>query len=166
MTDRTLRSRGGALVASTAVVDGEVELADRVSIWWNAVLRGDDALIRIGEASNIQDFVMVHADPDVPLIVGREVSVGHHVVLHCRSIADRALIGIGAILLTDAEIGEGAIVAAGAVVREGMKVPPRTLVAGVPATVKRDVTDEEVRLAVWRAERYWGKARERAAAVG
>jgi carbonic anhydrase/acetyltransferase-like protein (isoleucine patch superfamily) len=157
---------GGALVASTAVVEADVELADEVSVWWHAVLRGDDAAIRIGRRTNIQDFVMVHADPDIPLIVGADVTVGHHAVLHGRSIADRALIGIGAILLTESEIGEGAVVAAGAVVKEGMKVPPRALVAGVPASIRREITDEEYALAEWRAEKYWKTARERAGRTG
>ena len=162
MGDRILRPHGGALIASTAVIEADVELADQVSVWWHAVLRGDDAPIRIGPRTNIQDFVMVHADPGIPLIVGRDVTVGHHAVLHGRAIADRALIGIGAILLTDSEIGEGAVVAAGAVVKEGMKVPPRSLVAGVPATIRREITDEEYALAEWRAQKYWKTACERA----
>ncbi len=153
---------GGALVASTAVVDGDVTLGDRVSVWWNAVLRGDDAPIRIGEETNVQDLVMVHADPGVPLVVGRAVTIGHHAVLHGASIGDHALIGIGSILLAGSEIGEGAIVAAGAVVREGMKVPPRTLVAGVPARVLRDVKPEEIAGAAGRAAKYWREARHRA----
>jgi len=153
---------GGALVASTAVVDGDVTLADRVSVWWNAVLRGDDAPIRIGEESNVQDLVMVHADPGVSLVVGRAVTIGHHAVLHGASIGDHALIGIGSVLLAGSEIGEGAIVAAGAVVREGMRVPARALVAGVPARVLRDVKPEEYALAAGRASKYWREACRRA----
>jgi len=153
---------GGALVADTAVLEGDVVLADRVSIWWNAVLRGDDARIVIGEESNIQDLVMVHADPDVPLVVGRQVTVGHHAVLHCVSIGDQALIGIGSILLAGVTIGEGGIVAAGAVVPEGTTVPPWTVVAGVPARVLREARPEERSFAPERAAKYWRTARERA----
>ena len=159
-----MEANGGALVASTAVVDGDVILGERVSVWWNAVLRGDDAKITIGDGTNIQDFVMVHADPDVPMSVGRDVTVGHHATLHGVTIGDEALIGIGAVLLSGSNIGEGAIVAAGAVVRENTDVPPGVMVAGVPARVIRDVTEEELKLAAWRAGRYWKVAKEREAA--
>jgi len=153
--------RGGALVASSAVVEADVRLGDRVSVWWNAVLRGDDAAIRIGEETNIQDLVMVHPDPGAPMHVGKQVTVGHHAVLHGVRIDDRALIGIGAILLLGSTVGEGAIVAAGSVVRENWDVPPRTLVAGVPARILREVTDEEVAAAAPRAQKYWETAQER-----
>ncbi|MEM8886202.1 MAG: gamma carbonic anhydrase family protein, partial [Planctomycetota bacterium] len=89
----------GALVASTAVIEADVVLGDRVNVWWNSVLRGDDARITIGEETNIQDLCMVHPDPDAPLTVGKQVTVGHHAVLHGVEIGDYALIGIGAILL-------------------------------------------------------------------
>ena len=159
-----MRRRGGALVASTAVIEGDVVLHDQVSVWWNAVLRGDDAQLTVGERTNIQDLVMVHPDPDVPMIVGRGVTVGHHAVLHGVAIGDHALIGIGSILLTGTKIGEGAMVAAGAVVREGMEVPPWVLVAGVPAVIKRDLTPEERDGPLYRAEKYWREACARAEA--
>jgi carbonic anhydrase/acetyltransferase-like protein (isoleucine patch superfamily) len=153
---------GGALVASTAVLEGEYTLADRVSIWWNSVLRGDDAPMFIGEQTNLQDLCMVHPDPGVPLHIGRDVTIGHKATIHCVSIGDRCLIGINATLLTGVEIGDDAIVAAGAVVPEGMIVPPRVMVAGVPARIKRDVRREELDFAVPRAEKYWREARVRA----
>jgi len=162
MAGRTMDAVDGALVASTAVVEGEVFLHDRVSVWWNAVLRGDDADITIGENTNIQDFVMVHADPGVPLTIGRDVTVGHRATIHCRSVGDRCLIGIGSVLLAGAEIGDDAIVAAGAVVTEGMKVPAGKVVAGVPARVLRDIRKDERDFAVPRANNYWDTARERA----
>ena len=152
---------GGALVASTAVIEADVVLEDGVSVWWNAVLRGDDARITIGEKTNVQDLVMVHADPDVPLLVGQHVTIGHHAVLHGLRVDDRALVGIGAVLLAGSTVGEGAIVAAGAVVRENWHVPPRTLVAGVPARIVRELTDAEMEQAVPRAENYWKTAQER-----
>lgn len=159
---RTMDARDGALVASTAVVDGDVTLGDRVSVWWNTVIRGDDAPITVGEGTNIQDLCMVHADIDAPLVVGRDVTVGHHAVLHGVSIGDRALIGIGAILLGGCEIGADAIVAAGAVVRENAVVPAGVLVAGVPARKIRDVKPEEKARAQERAAKYWREACHRA----
>jgi len=157
-----MRAVGGALVASTAVLEGEFHLADGVSVWWNSVLRGDDAPLFIGEMTNIQDLCMVHPDPGVPLHVGRDVTVGHKATLHCVRIGDRCLIGINATLLAGVEIGDDSIVAAGAVVPEGMIVPPRVMVAGVPAKIKRDVRQAELDFAVDRARKYWREARLRA----
>ena len=153
---------GGALVASTAVVEGDVTLHDRVSVWWNAVLRGDDAALVVGEETNLQDLVMVHPDPGAPMTVGSGVTVGHHAVLHGIFVGDRALIGIGAILLSGSVIGEGAIVAAGSLVREGQEVPPGVLVAGLPARVIRDVKPKELEGPKYRSEKYWAEARKRA----
>ena len=152
---------GGALVASTAVIEAAITLGDRVSVWWNAVLRGDDAPLTVGEETNIQDLVMVHPDPDAPMTIGKQVTVGHHAVLHGIRIEDRALIGIGSILLSGSTVGEGAVVAAGAVVRENWHVPPHTLVAGVPARIIRELTEDEIAAAVWRAEKYWKTAQAR-----
>jgi carbonic anhydrase/acetyltransferase-like protein (isoleucine patch superfamily) len=153
---------GGALVASTAVVEGDCTLQDGVSVWWNTVLRGDDAPIVVGAQTNIQDLCMVHADPGVPLHIGRDVTVGHKATIHCARIGDRCLIGINSTLLGGVEIGDEAIVAAGAVVPEGMIVPPRVMVAGVPARIKRDVRPEELDVTVKRAAKYWREARRRA----
>ncbi|MCK6460808.1 MAG: gamma carbonic anhydrase family protein [Planctomycetes bacterium] len=159
---RTMDKVGGALVASTAVLEGEFTLADGVSVWWNSVLRGDDAPLFVGEQTNIQDLCMVHPDPGVPLRIGRDVTIGHKATIHCVRIGDRCLIGINSTLLTGVEIGEDSIVAAGAVVPEGMVVPPRVMVAGVPARIKRDVRQDEIDFAVTRAEKYWREARRRA----
>jgi len=153
---------GGALVASTAVLEGECNLEEAVSIWWNSVLRGDDAPLHIGAWTNIQDLCMVHPDPGVPLHVGRHVTVGHKATLHCARIGDRCLIGINATLLAGAEIGDDSIVAAGAVVPEGMIVPPRVMVAGVPARIRREVRPDELAFSVPRAEKYWREAQRRA----
>lgn len=153
---------GGALVASTAVLEGACTLADGVSVWWNSVLRGDDAPILVGEQTNIQDLCMVHPDPGVPLRIGRDVTVGHKATLHCARIGDRCLIGINSTLLAGVEIGDDSIVAAGAVVPEGMIVPPHVMVAGVPAKIKREVRQDEIDLAVPRARRYWREALRRA----
>jgi carbonic anhydrase/acetyltransferase-like protein (isoleucine patch superfamily) len=140
------RPRFGArvFVASNAVIVGDVTLGDDASVWYNVVLRGDIHWIRVGARANLQDGVLVHVENQLcPTLIEDEVSVGHGAVLHGCTLRRGCLVGIGAVILNDAEIGEGALVAAGAVVREGFSVPPRTLAAGVPATVRRDLTDEE-----------------------
>jgi carbonic anhydrase/acetyltransferase-like protein (isoleucine patch superfamily) len=129
-------------VAPGAVVIGQVKLSPGVSIWYGAVLRGDVAEILVGEDTNIQDGAILHGDLDCPVIVGCRVTVGHRVVLHGTHIEDECLIGIGAIVLNGATIGTQSIVAAGAVVTR--PVPPRSLVAGVPARVIRPVTSAEI----------------------
>jgi len=130
-------------VASTAVVVGDVELADDVNIWYGVVLRGDVQAIRIGARSNIQDNAVVHVDsPDAPTVVAEDVTVGHAAVLHGCRVERGALIGMHATVLNHAVVGEEAVVAAGAVVPPGMVVPPRTLVAGVPAKPRREVPGE------------------------
>ncbi len=132
-------------VASTAAVLGDVELADDVSIWYGAVLRADLQEIRIGARSNIQDNAVVHVDePDFPVHVAEDVTVGHAAVLHGCRVERGALVGMHATVLNGAVIGEEAVVAAGALVPPGMTVPPRSLAAGVPARVRREVTAEEV----------------------
>jgi carbonic anhydrase/acetyltransferase-like protein (isoleucine patch superfamily) len=132
-------------VAADAVVVGDVELAADVNVWYGAVLRGDLNPIRIGARTNIQDGVVIHVDaPDEPTIVGEDVTVGHGAILHGCRVERGALIGMHATVLNRAVIGAEAVVAAGAVVPPGLEVPRRTMVAGVPATPRREVTEEEV----------------------
>lgn len=139
-------------VADNATLIGDVELGEDVSIWYGAVLRGDIHSIRVGARSNIQDNSVVHVEHGTgPAIIGEEVTVGHAAVVHGCTVENRALIGIGAKILSHAVIGEQALVAAGSVVQEGMQVPPRTLIAGVPARVKRDLRPEELA----RMDRGW-----------
>ncbi len=135
---------GGAHAAANAILTGEVTLGAQASVWFGCVLRGDDAPITIGARTNIQDLTMVHADPGVPSVIGEDVTVGHRCVLHGARIEDRCLIGMGAILLGGSVIGRESLVAAGSVVKENFVVPPRSLVAGVPAKVLRTLSDEEV----------------------
>ena len=134
---------GGAWVADNAVVTGEVDLAEDANVWFGCVLRGDDAPIRVGPRTNVQDLTMIHADPGVPNVIGADVTIGHRCVLHGAAIEDRCLIGMGAILLGGSRIGAGSIVGAGAVVKENFEVPPRSLVVGIPARVVREVSQEE-----------------------
>jgi len=150
---------GGAFVAATAVVTGEVTLGEDVGVWFQCVLRGDDAPLVVGARTNVQDLTMIHADPGVPNVLGSEVTVGHRCVLHGARVEDRCLIGMGAILLSGSHVGEGSIVGAGAVVKENMRIPPRSLVVGVPARIVRETTDEEVALIVASAEGYVRKIR-------
>jgi carbonic anhydrase/acetyltransferase-like protein (isoleucine patch superfamily) len=134
---------GGAFKAVNAVVTGDVTLGADAGIWFGCVVRGDDAPLVIGARTNVQDLTMIHADPGAPNVIGEEVTIGHRCVLHGVQVGDRALIGMGAVLLGGSTIGAEALVAAGAVVREGFEVPSGTLVAGVPAKVIRALTPEE-----------------------
>lgn len=133
-----------AFVAAGAVLVGTVSLAEHASVWYNAVLRAEAEPIRIGAGSNLQDNVSGHVDSGFPLIVGRDVSVGHGAVLHGCTVEDGALIGMAATVLNGAVIGAGSLVAAGTVVLEGTIVPPGSLVAGVPGRVRRELTADEV----------------------
>ena len=146
---------GGALVASTAVVRGDVELADRVSIWYGCVLRGDCDRITVGEGSNVQDLAVIHADTGVPNDIGANVTIGHAAVVHGRRVGDDCLIGIQATVLGGAEIGDGCIIAAGAVVKENAVIPPRSLVAGVPGKILRTLGEEDVAGLREHAAHYW-----------
>jgi carbonic anhydrase/acetyltransferase-like protein (isoleucine patch superfamily) len=132
-----------AFVAPGATLVGDVTVEAGASIWFAAVLRGDGAAIRIGRDTNVQDGAVLHSDPDFPVRVGAHVSIGHRAVVHGCTVEDDCLIGMGAIVLNGAVVGRGSLVAAGAVVLEGTAVPPDSLVAGVPAKVKRPVTDAE-----------------------
>jgi gamma-carbonic anhydrase len=134
---------GGAFKARNAVVTGDVTLASDVGVWFGCVVRGDDAPLVIGARTNVQDLTMIHADPGAPNVIGSEVTIGHRCVLHGVRIGDRALIGMGAVLLGGSVVGEEALVAAGAVVREGFEVPSGMLAAGVPAKILRPLTPEE-----------------------
>lgn len=130
-------------VAPTASVIGACRLGADVSIWFQAVLRGDLEPIEVGEESNIQDGAVLHTDPGFPCKIGRRVTVGHGAIVHGADVGDDALIGMGAIVLTGAKIGEGAIVGAGALVPEGREIPAGWLALGVPAKPIRAVTEEE-----------------------
>lgn len=132
-----------AWVAPNATLAGKVTLGERASVFYGAVLRGDMDSITIGHDSNLQDNVTVHVDSGVPTTVGARVSVGHAAVLHGCTIEDDCLIGMSATVLNRAVIGAGSLVAAGSVVLEDSVIPPRSLVAGVPAKVRREITDEE-----------------------
>jgi carbonic anhydrase/acetyltransferase-like protein (isoleucine patch superfamily) len=132
-------------VEDTAVVIGDVVMGEHCSVWFHAVVRGDVNYIRIGDRTNAQDLCMLHVTHDThPLVIGSDVTIGHHVVLHGCTVKDRVLIGMGAIIMDGAVIGEDCVVGAGALVTENTKFPPRSLVLGSPAKFKRAVTDREL----------------------
>ena len=133
-----------AWIADSARVMGHVELAEDVSIWFGAVLRGDTETLRIGRGSNIQDASVLHADVGMPLTVGEDVTVGHHVTLHGCTIGDGSLIGIGAIVLNGAKIGKRCLVGAGALVTEGKEFADGSMIIGSPAKAVRQVSPEQV----------------------
>ena len=141
-------------VAPTASVIGKATFGDNASAFYGVSVRADTETITIGPGTNLQDNVVVHADPGFPATVGDRVSVGHSAVVHGCTIGNDCLIGMSATIMNGATIGEGSLVAAGAVVLEGMQVPPRSLVAGVPAKVRRELTDNELQDVRDNASRY------------
>ncbi len=144
----------GTFVAAGARVIGDVSLGEGASVWYNAVLRGDSASITLGAGSNIQDNVSVHVDDGSPVVIGENVSVGHTAVVHGCTIGDGSLIGMGSVVLSGAVIGAGSLVAGGAVVLEGTVIPEGSLVAGVPAKVRRELSDAERAKILRNAEIY------------
>lgn len=130
-------------IAPSASVIGQATLAENSSAFYGVSVRADTAAISVGPGSNLQDNVVLHADPDFPCTVGARVSVGHGAVVHGCTVEDDCLIGMSATILNGAVIGAGSLVAAGAVILEGAIIPPRSLVAGVPAKVRRELTAEE-----------------------
>ena len=139
------RNEGAAFVAPNATVQGDVILKAGSTVWYGAVLRGDDGQLIIGENSNVQDNAVIHTEKGFPCVVEDNVTVGHAAVLHGCTVKSGALIGMGAIVLNGAVVGENAIVGAGSLVAEGKTVAPGTLVVGTPARFVRNLTEEEIR---------------------
>jgi carbonic anhydrase/acetyltransferase-like protein (isoleucine patch superfamily) len=134
--------RGKAtFIAENATVIGDVTLEEKVSIWFGAVVRADKDRVVIGKGSNIQDNAVVHTSRGFPVIIGSDVSVGHGAILHGCTIADRVLVGMGAIVLNGARVGEGSILGAGTVVTEGTEIPPDSVVVGVPGKAVKQTAD-------------------------
>jgi carbonic anhydrase/acetyltransferase-like protein (isoleucine patch superfamily) len=135
-------------------LSGDVELAADSSAFYGVSVRGDSAPIRVGAGSNLQDNVVLHADAGFPCTVGAGVSIGHTAVVHGCTVEDNCLIGMSATIMNGAVVGEGSLVAAGALVLEGTQIPPRSLVAGVPAKVRRELSDEEYQSVLDNAAHY------------
>lgn len=130
-------------LAETAAITGDVTMAENSSAFYGVSARGDSAPIRVGARSNLQDNVVLHADKGFPCTIGEDVSVGHAAIVHGATVEDGALIGMNATVLNGAKVGAGSLVAANSMVPEGMEIPPKSLVAGVPAKVRRELTDEK-----------------------
>lgn len=164
LPERTPSIPDDAFVADGARVIGDVRLSPGASVWYNAVLRADSAPIVIGRDSNVQDNVSVHVDDGHPVNIGAKVSIGHNAVVHGCTIGDGSLVGMGAVILSGAVIGDGCLIAGGAVVLGGTEVPEGSLVAGVPAKVRRALSDEERAELVANADIYLKHAQTHAAA--
>ena len=151
---KTPRLGSRVFVADGAVLVGDVELGDDSSVFYNAVLRGDLAPIRMGKRTNIQDNVTVHVSTGMGVVVGDEVTVGHNAVLHACTIDDNVMVGMGAIVMDGAHIKKNCIVGAGAIVTQGKEFPENSLVLGAPAHVVRELTTEELEGVRGGVERY------------
>ena len=145
LENKNPKNLGENWVAPNATVIGNVTLEKNTSIWFNATLRGDIENIHVGEGSNIQDGSVLHTDPGYPLKVGKNVTVGHLVMLHGCTIGDNSLVGIGAVILNNAKIGKNCIIGAKALITENKDIPDNSLVVGAPGIIIRKVTDEEIK---------------------
>ncbi len=165
--DRWPRIGRGVFLAPNATVIGDVEIADEASIWFGAVLRGDIGPIRVGPRTNVQDLACVHMTGGVSAAtLGADVTVGHGAILHGCTIGDRCLVGMGSVVLDNAEIGEGSVIAAGSVVTARSVFPPRSLVRGTPARLLREVNEAEGALGIDGARHYLENARRFRAICG
>jgi carbonic anhydrase/acetyltransferase-like protein (isoleucine patch superfamily) len=147
-------------VAETAVLIGRVRLKPDTSVWFGAVLRGDNEWIELGERSQIQDNSTLHTDPGFPLTIGTECVIGHNVVLHGCTIGERTLIGMGAIILNGARIGKNCLVGAGALITEGKEFPDNSMILGAPARRIRDTDEQMARTIAFGADIYVKRHRE------
>ena len=154
LEDKKVKNAGKNWIASNATVIGDVTLEKNTSIWFNATLRGDVENIYVGEGSNVQDGSVLHTDPGYPLKIGKNVTIGHLVMLHGCSIGDNSLIGIGAVILNNAKIGNNCIIGAKALITENKQIPDNSLVVGSPGNIIREVTSEEIKLIKKNAIRY------------
>lgn len=143
-----------SFIADDADVIGEVKIGKDSAVWFHSTLRGDISGIFVGERTNIQDNCVIHGEVGLPTIIGDEVTVGHAAILHGCTIGNRCLIGMGCIIMSRAEIGEGCIIGAGALIPEDKKIPPRSVVMGVPGKVMKKTTDEQIEFIVKRAHVY------------
>jgi len=154
LENKKVKNSNDNWVAPNATIIGDVTLEKNTSIWFNATLRGDIENIYIGEGSNVQDGSVLHTDPGFPLKVGKNVTIGHLVMLHGCTIGDNSLIGIGAVILNNAKIGKNCIIGAKSLIAENKEIPDNSLVVGSPGRVIRKVSDEEAKLITKNAIRY------------
>jgi carbonic anhydrase/acetyltransferase-like protein (isoleucine patch superfamily) len=135
-------------IAPSAAVIGKVHLAKNASVWWNAVLRGDNEAITVGENSNVQDGCILHTDPGQPTIVGRNVTIGHGAILHGCTIGDGSLVGIGAVVLNGVKVGRNCVIGARALIPDGKEIPDNSVVMGTPGRVIRQTTEADTAMIV------------------
>ena len=154
LEDKKVKNLGENWSASNASIIGDVTLEKNTSIWFNVTLRGDVENIYVGEGSNIQDGSVLHTDPGYPLKVGRNVTIGHLVMLHGCTIGDNSLVGIGAVILNNAKIGKNCVIGAKSLVTENKEIPDNSLVVGAPGRVIRKLTEEEIKAVKENAIRY------------
>ena len=154
LKDKKPQSSGENWVAPNATIIGDVTLEKNSSIWFNAVLRGDIENILIGEGSNVQDGSVLHTDPGYPLKVGKNVTIGHLVMLHGCTIGDNSLIGIGAVILNNAKIGNNCIIGAKTLIAENKEIPDDSLVVGSPGRIIRKVTEDEKKAVLENTKHY------------
>lgn len=156
----------GHFIAPGAAVIGDVTLQANSSVWFNCVLRGDAERIEVGQGSNIQDGSVLHADPGFPMLVGRDVTVGHNAMLHGCTIGDGSLVGIGAVVLNGAKVGRNCLIGANALVTEGMDIPDGSLVLGMPAKIRGELDAEQQAALQVNAEHYVANAARYLAELG
>ena len=154
LEDKKVKNFGENWIATNASIIGDVTLEKNTSIWFNATLRGDVENIYIGEGSNIQDGSVLHTDPGYPLKIGKNVTIGHLVMLHGCSVDDNSLVGIGSVILNNAKIGKNCIIGAKALITENNEIPDNSLVVGAPGKIIRQVTKEEIKSIKENALRY------------
>ena len=154
LDDRKPTFKGDYYVAPDAAVIGTVVFGNNSSVWWNVTIRGDNDVITLGENVNVQDGSVIHTDSGVPVVLERNVSIGHLVMLHGCTIHENTLIGIGAIVLNKAIVGKNCIIGAGALIPEGKEIPEGSLVLGVPGKVVRLLSAEEIATNTWIAKHY------------
>ena len=154
LEDRRVVAEGDYFVADSASVIGSVLLKENASVWFGAVLRGDNELITVGSHSNIQECSVLHTDPGYPLTIGEYCTVGHKVMLHGCTIGDNSLIGINAVILNGAKIGRNCLIGAGALITEGKEIPDGSLVVGAPGKVVRQLDDAQALALRGSAEGY------------
>jgi carbonic anhydrase/acetyltransferase-like protein (isoleucine patch superfamily) len=154
LENKKVKSAGENWAAPNASIIGDVTLEQNTSIWFNATLRGDVENIYVGEGSNVQDGSVLHTDPGYPLNIGKDVTIGHLVMLHGCTIGNNSLIGIGAVILNGAKIGKNCIIGANALVTENKEIEDNSLVIGSPGKIIRKITSEEVKLITENAIHY------------
>ena len=144
----------GAFIAHNATVFGDVTIAEKTSVLFQAVIRGDCEQIKLGRGCNVQDHCILHADPGYPCILGDDVTLGHGAIVHGATIENNVLVGMRAVIMNGACIGQGSLIAAGAVITEGIQIPPPSIVAGLPGKIRGQTTDKHQRMIQHAATHY------------